>query len=742
MNRRLLTLLNLSHSPIWLKIALLIGLVLLAFAVPAFLTVRAATLEAGYENAERFLQMTSAQRVENVRQVIADGERALRSTVDDSVIRQDLLGYLGAAAGGFSSVITPEGIGDRLEERLLDPATTQFTNIRLIDQLGQVVTARATAGADTSALVGSNQINTPAFRAGVNAVVGGESGGIVVMDEGSAPFIEIVAVIKRRNGDWIGFLVGRMNMTILQSALGGLNVDYPISSYLAHDDDLLIVPAALPEGAIAPSISDGAVRALEGQTGLEQYRLANGETALGYFAPIRSGRLGFVSELSLAQIEARSVGYFAARAFSLVVGFVALCGLAIALMATLNHQIAPPLRRLRKAALALGKGDFSPEVKDSQRGDEIGSLASSFVLMRDQVQALVSELQSRLEARSRDIDTTQEISRFTATQRDLQSLLDRICALLVERFPSIYHAQVFLLDAERENAILQASTGDAGQALLRRGHRLAVGSISLVGQAVEQRSMMIARDTESSDVWRPNPLLPDTRAELALPLFFREGVIGVLDVQSRQRDAFSGEQVAVLQTIANQIAVGIQTAQLYEQSVRRLEEIEEANRKATTRVWQEYMRAQRVNSMSASAGRLPEDEDATVRRAALTTGKPIVGAATARQTLPVAIPITIGGQTIGAVEWEVPAQEFDENVLDMAQELAKRLAISLENARLFQESRRAAERERMVNSIAAQLSAQTNVHEILQTAVREVGQALRTPQVSIRLHGAEKSAEY
>jgi GAF domain-containing protein/HAMP domain-containing protein len=562
------------------------------------------------------------------------------------------------------------------------------------------------------------------------------------VEEAGAPYIEVISVIERRNGDWIGLLVGRFNMTILQSALGGTNVDYPISSYLVSDEDQVIVAATQPEGAVTPSISEGVTRARQGQTGLEQYRLASSETVLGYYAPIRGTRLGFVSELSLAAIEARSVGYFAARAFSLVVAFLALVGLAIALMATLNHQIAPPLQRLRKATLALGKGDFSTEVKDSHRGDEVGSLASSFVLMRDQVQALVSELQSRLEARSRDIDTTQEISRFTATQRDLQSLLDRICALLVERFPIIYHAQVFLLDSERENAILQASTGEAGNELLRRGHRLAVGSISLVGQAVEQRGMMIARDTESSDVWRPNPLLPDTRAELALPLFFREVVIGVLDVQSKQREAFSGEQVAVLQTIANQIAVGIQTAQLYEQSVRRLEEIEEANRKATARVWQEYMRAQRVTSMSASAGRVPEVEDATARRAAITTGKPIVGSATARQTLPIAIPINIGGQTIGAVEWEVPAQEFDENVLDMAQELAKRLAISLENARLFQESRRAAERERMVNAIAARLSEQSNVHDILQTAVREVGQALRTPQVSIRLHGAEKSTEY
>ncbi|MCA9909560.1 MAG: GAF domain-containing protein, partial [Anaerolineae bacterium] len=111
-----------------------------------------------------------------------------------------------------------------------------------------------------------------------------------------------------------------------------------------------------------------------------------------------------------------------------------------------------------------------------------------------------------------------------------------------------------------------------------------------------------------------------------------------------------------------------------------------------------------------------------------------------RETLPIAVPIQIGGAVLGAVEWEIPAKDFNENKLELAKELANRLAIGLENARLFQESQRAAERERMVNSIAARLASQTNISEILQTAVREVGQALRTPQVSIRLHGGKYTA--
>ena len=85
------------------------------------------------------------------------------------------------------------------------------------------------------------------------------------------------------------------------------------------------------------------------------------------------------------------------------------------------------------------------------------------------------------------------------------------------------------------------------------------------------------------------------------------------------------------------------------------------------------------------------------------------------------MPITLRGQILGAVEWELPLDDMSDNKLQLAQELANRLAVSLENARLFEESQRATERERIVNSIAAKLTPQTEVSEILQTAVREVG---------------------
>ncbi len=135
----------------------------------------------------------------------------------------------------------------------------------------------------------------------------------------------------------------------------------------------------------------------------------------------------------------------------------------------------------------------------------------------------------------------------------------------------------------------------------------------------------------------------------------------------------------------------------------------------------------------SEAGHATEADVADLRRAALTSGQPVVGEATERQTIPIAVPITYRGQVLGAVEWELPESDFDYGKVLLARELVNRLAIGLDNARLFRESQRATERERIVNEIAAKLAGQTDIDEILQTAVREVGQALRAPRVDIQL---------
>jgi GAF domain-containing protein/HAMP domain-containing protein len=493
-----------------------------------------------------------------------------------------------------------------------------------------------------------------------------------------------------------------------------------------------------PQSDAAPTLVNMEIvaRALTGQSGVDTYALQRGDSAIGYFGPVRGTSLALVTQVSANIAFARALDYFNIRVFVVVVGVLGLLGVVVLLF---NQMLTPPLIRLRRATQQFSEGDFDVAISDTERGDEIGELANAFAIMREAVRDLVEDLEARIAARARDISATQDISRFAATQRSLQVLMDRVVDLIVERFTSIYHAQIFLVDSDREYAMVRASTGEVGKQLIARGHRLAVGSVSVIGQVTEQGRYILARDTAISQVHRRNEFLPDTRAELAIPLRVGTEIIGALDVQSRQPDVFIDDLVSVLQTMADQIAVAIQNARLYEESLRRVAEIEISNRQATLRAWQEYMRDQRLSELAADAGVPTSTDLSQLRHKALQQGRMVVGEVTERQTVPIAVPIGLRGQTLGAVEWELPAQGFGDDKLELAQELANRLALSLDNARLFQESRRATERERLVNTIAAKLTAQTNIDDILEIAVREVGQALRAPQVSIRLHSQSSS---
>jgi GAF domain-containing protein len=198
---------------------------------------------------------------------------------------------------------------------------------------------------------------------------------------------------------------------------------------------------------------------------------------------------------------------------------------------------------------------------------------------------------------------------------------------------------------------------------------------------------------------------------------------------------FSEEQMQVLQTMADQVAVAIENARLYTESLRRLTEIEENRQRSTMQAWRSYMRNQHLDHLESTAGILPSNAlKSDLSQDALQQRQVVVGERTDRKTIPIAVPIFLRDQLLGTVEWEVPEAEFDMNKVQLAQNLTDQLAVNLENARLFQESQRATQRERLVNEISARLTTQNDIDQILQTAVREVGMALRSPQVNIRLN--------
>ena len=178
--------------------------------------------------------------------------------------------------------------------------------------------------------------------------------------------------------------------------------------------------------------------------------------------------------------------------------------------------------------------------------------------------------------RADQLQTAAEIARDSSSTLALDTLLDRAVSLICHGF-GYYHATVFLLDDSEKNAFVHSSTGEAGMEMKRRGHKLAVGSKSIIGYVTHTGESLVVNDVSQDPIHRPNPLLPHTQAELGIPLKIGNRVIGAFDVQSTDVDAFKPDDIAVLQTLADQIAVAVDNARSYELSLLAMEEMRKAD---------------------------------------------------------------------------------------------------------------------------------------------------------------------
>ncbi|HOU12597.1 MAG TPA: PAS domain-containing protein [Anaerolineae bacterium] len=209
--------------------------------------------------------------------------------------------------------------------------------------------------------------------------------------------------------------------------------------------------------------------------------------------------------------------------------------------------------QLGRALFELGPRDGS--IYDALRG-QISSALQGVLLTE------------RMAARARQLQTAAEVARAASEVLEPDVLIQQVVTLVRERF-NLYYAGLFLVEADAENpavqwAVLRAGTGEAGAQMVAQGHRLLVGGTSMIGWCVAHREARVALDVGLEKVRQPHPLLPDTRSELALPLISRGDVIGALTIQSDREAAFSTEDIAVLQTLADQLANAIENARLYE----------------------------------------------------------------------------------------------------------------------------------------------------------------------------------
>lgn len=383
------------------------------------------------------------------------------------------------------------------------------------------------------------------------------------------------------------------------------------------------------------------------------------------------------------------------------------------------NYLAKPIVNLRDMANKISTGKFDTRITNIPKTREIAELAMDLNAMTENLGSLINDLEQRVEERTSglmkktdQLRAASYIARRTADVQDLSTLLQTVVTLITDQF-GFYHAGIFLMNETGDEVILMAASSEGGKRMVSKGHSLKAGSQGIVGYAAAEKKPRIALDVGSDAVYFDNPDLPITRSEAALPLIIRSKVLGVLDIQSDQLQAFSMDDIDVLQTLADQVAVALDNARLLDEAQTALMQIETLTALRTRETWK-----QRVPISGLAYTYTP---------LGLRTGK-----ASENLNAQVNIPITLRGQKIGSISVarkdNAPWSVIDK---EMISEVAYQTGLAIDNVRLVEEAQQHARQERTVGELATRFSQSMDIDTLLQTAARELGQIANVAEVSV-----------
>ena len=577
---------------------------------------------------------------------------------------------------------------------------------------------------------------------------------VYIQDAGTTAVTTVASPVLNRSGELVGVIGLDVSLAGLKAEIESAQVleagyafliDKEGKSIALSERGALDIMGYLPSESLAgmdltstlTGFSPIIEKMVAGESGLDSVIVA-GKQLLVAYAPLEStgwsqGSVIAVNDvlnmtaLLMTELEANSRGLVLDRIVP--ISAITLL-LVIAAGWWITYRMTRPIQKLAGAAGEIRRGNWEINLPGHDK-DEIGVLTLALKESAHRMQDAYMQLEQRLvektqelDRRSEHIQTIAQVAREAVSIQELDVLLHQATRLICGRFGYDY-AGIYLLDETREHAYLSAATGKSGQSLLAKGHKLNVGEGGSVGFVAETNLARMVADSREDALASEIFIFTDTRSQLGLPLSAGEAAIGVLDIQSTQVSAFSEEDIAILQVLADQIAVAVQNAHLLKEAAENLQQLQVLYGQYNQEAWESLESARNVIGYQL-------DHNGLHPVTKLSNGKNGKTSSSADQP-PINQPLEVHGRTIGYLEvW--PGQDvLSEEEANFIQAVTERISLALESARLFEETRLIAFREESLNEMVTHFNQSLDFNTLMDSALTQLWQMPNVSEVSIHI---------
>ncbi len=538
-----------------------------------------------------------------------------------------------------------------------------------------------------------------------------------------------------------GVVAARLRMIVLWNVVAGIRFGETGSAYLvSRDGQILAHPntlVVLERNNIAGRPELTAATQSPNSEWHGTYINFQGARVVGTTASVPDTDWIVVAEL--LQSEAFAISR---TALLLLGGGVLLFG-ALLMAVTIRlfgRLIFRPLEWLQIGTKRIGQGDLDYRI-DIAHHDEIGQVAAAFNQMAAELQELYGGLEQKVFDRTERLEIIAALGERFSAILNLDRLLVDVVNQVKESF-GYYHAHIYLLDKAGEKLAVAAGTGPAGAEMKTRGHAIPLAAAkSLVARAARTGQVVKIDNVREAVDWLPNPLLPDTYAEMAVPIIAEGQVVGVLDVQDEEIAGLDDGDVKLLRSLASQIAVAIRNARLFQEARVATSEAESLNRRLTRQTWRGIgENTSTTGYVFTDSGTVPDTSEwlptmqEAIDRKRLIQAMTGNNGANSTETSCVALPLLLRGELIGVIGIERPSGRlWSEDELTAIQAVSEQVSLALDAARLAHETERTAWRDRVVSESTAKVWSSADIEEVMKAAVAHLGDKLRASEVVIRL---------